>query len=186
MPGFPPRRPRVSLLNNGVGRDFCWVYADERAAVGNLLHQRPVGGEFPLPPTLVRRLVRFHLVDNVRGTPNMWEASEVRAAVLNGRVTGANQLALSGHFDLRTASGRRGYAGTLEGRLTLSPRTGVWTTLRLLADGKAFGAGTFTPNQPPAPYRLLVGVFNTDRPEARIVPPEEVATFNRDTRYRTP
>lgn len=174
-----------SYLNNGVGRDFCWVYAQELQDIAR--HARGQrGSTFSLPASLVRRIARFHLVDDVRGTPNMWEPSEVHAAKLQARILSATSLQLSGNFALKTASGKRGYAGKLEGTLELSPSTGKWTRLRLLADGTAFGAGTYTPNQPPNPYRLLVGFLNTSLPEARVVPPEEVATYNRTTRYRSP
>ena len=75
-----------------------------------------------------------------------------------------------------------------ENRWESDPRSksGDWTQLRFLADGTAFGAGTYTPNQPKKPYRLLVGILNTDLPESRVVPPEEVATYNRVTRYKNP
>lgn len=174
-----------SILNNGVGRDFCWVYENERQAILRR-SQSPVGSTFPLPASLVRRIARFHLVDDVRGTPNMWEAGEVRAVSLVATVVSASMLTVAGRFALKSSGGKRGYAGTLEGSIALDPATGRWTRVRLLADGTAFGAGTYTPNQPPTPYRLLVGFLNTSLPEARIVPPEEVATYNRDTRYRTP
>lgn len=174
-----------SILNNGVGRDFCWVYADEQKAIARAA-QGAHGSVFALPNTLVRRIARFHLVDDVRGTPNMWEAGEVRTAQLMAKILSPTRLELTGRFVLKTARGNRGYSGTLEGTLELSPATGQWSRVRLLADGTAFGAGTFTPNQPPAPYRLLVGFLNTTLLEARIVPPEEVATYNRTTRYQSP
>ena len=88
----------------------------------------------------------------------------------------AGQLTISGKFALRTRSGRRSYSGKLDGTIRFDPETGAWTRVRLLADGVASGAGTYTPNQPKQPYRLLVGVLDTTLPEARIVPPEEVAT----------
>jgi hypothetical protein len=182
---IPAPPSTCSFLNNGVGRDFCWVYAEEQKELARLA-QGPKGSVFALPKSLVRRIARFHLVDDVRGTPNMWEASEVRAAQLTAQIVSPTQLALSGRFDLKTARGHRGYTGRLEGTLELAPSTGEWRRVRLLADGIAFGAGTFTPNQPPQPYRLLVGFLNTRLPESRLVPPEEVATFNRDTRYRSP
>ncbi|MGC4045943.1 MAG: hypothetical protein QM758_19295 [Armatimonas sp.] len=182
---IPAPPSTCSFLNNGVGRDFCWVYGQELQEVAQRA-KGPKGSVFSLPMTLVRRIARFHLVDDVRGTPNMWEASEIQAAQLQARILSTTSLQLTGSFALQTALARRGYAGKLEGTLELSPTTGKWTRLRLLADGTAFGAGTYTPNQPPNPYRLLVGFLNTSLPEARIVPPEEVATYNRTTRYRSP
>jgi hypothetical protein len=172
-----------SLLNDGVGRDFCWIYEDELREVARLAAG---GTEFAIPATIARRIARFHLVDDVRGTPNMWEKSEIKQLSLNAKPVGAGQLTLSGEFALRTRGGRRSYSGTLDGTIRFDPETARWSRVRLLADGVASGAGTYTPNQPKKPYRLLVGVLETTLPEARIVPPEEVATQNRDTRYREP
>src|SRR5437868_5918567 len=60
-------------LNAGVGRDHLWIYADE---VREMLAAG--AGEFPLPRALAARIARFHLVDNVRGEPEMWEPDQVR------------------------------------------------------------------------------------------------------------
>ncbi|HWB01429.1 MAG TPA: hypothetical protein VG796_00300 [Verrucomicrobiales bacterium] len=177
----PPKD--CSLLNNGVGRDFCWIYKNERCEVAQLASR---GKAFDMPVAIARRIARFHLMDGVRGTPDMWQSDEVKSLRLRARPTGPGQLILTGKFSLRARSGRRGYTGTIEGTLTFDPDTFEWTRLRLLADGTAFGAGTYTPNQPPRPYRLLVGLLNTTLPEARFVPPEEVATRNGDKRYQRP
>jgi hypothetical protein len=178
---FPPKDS--SLLNNGVGRDFCWIYEEERREVTRLA---AAGKAFDMPATIARRLARFHLVDDVRGTPDMWRSDELKSMSLRARPDGAGQWLLSGRFSLRAKSGRHGYTGTLDGTLAIDPATSEWTRLHLLADGTAFGPGTYTPNQPRKPYRLLVGFLNTALPEARIVPPEEVATHNGEARYQNP
>jgi hypothetical protein len=181
-----PSPPKTStFLNNGVGRDFCWIYQEERQEMLKQAQRTAIGKTFSLPTSLARRIARFHLVDDVRGTPNMWEASELRHIDVNATVIAANTLKIAGSFDLKAGS-KRGFNGTIEGNIILHPQTGEWTRVRMLADGRAFGAGTYTPNQPPTPYRLLVGFLNTGLAESRVVPPEEVATYNRDTRYHKP
>jgi hypothetical protein len=179
-----PSPPESSTyLNKGVGRDFCWIYEKELREVARLA----LGGEeFAIPETIARRLARFHFVDGVRGTPNMWKSSEVKSLRLRAKPEGSAKLILSGEFSLRTSRGNRRYAGSIDGSITIDPETFAWTRARILADGIASGAGTYTPNQPPNPYRLLVGLRTTDLPEARIVPPEEVVISNRDTRYQNP
>ncbi len=177
----PPKD--CSYLNNGVGRDFCWIYENELQEVADLTAK---GEPFEMPASITRRLVRFHFVDDVRGTPNMWEDGEVKSATLGAQPKGPGQLTLSGRFTLRSRGGKRSYTGNIEGTLNIDPKTFQWTQVRLLADGIAFGAGTYTPNQPPDPYRLLVGLLNTSLPEAKVVPPEEVATANNDKRYQNP
>lgn len=186
---IPAPPSTCSVLNRGVGRDFCWIYPNEAKAIASAA-KGPVGARFALPRTLARRIARFHLVDDVRGTPDLWESDEVRRLSLGARIAGRDsggvRLAFTGAFDLRSRSGRRGYGGAIDGEAMVAPSTGALTRVRLLADGDAFGVGTYTPNAPPGRFRLLVGLCDTHRPEARIVPPEEVATFNRDTRYRNP
>ena len=173
------------LINSGVsvGRDFLWIYENERQKIAE---RAKLGKPFAVPSTASRRIARFHLVDGVRGTPNMWGKSELRTLQLTATPTTTGKLTLSGNFSLKTRNGKRGYSGKIDGNLTLDPKSGDWTQLRFLADGTAFGAGTYTPNQPKKPYRLLVGILNTDLPESRVVPPEEVATYNRVTRYKNP
>jgi hypothetical protein len=180
---IPSPPENCSYLNNGVGRDFCWIYEHERREVAKFAAS---GKAFDMPAAIARRIARFHLVDGVRGTPNMWNSSEVKKLSLSAKPAGAGQLTLTGEFVLRTRNGRRGYSGKIEGTITFDLDTAAWTSVRLLADGTAFGAGTYTPNQPKKPYRLLVGVLETDLTEARIVPPEGVAINGGDRQYRDP
>lgn len=180
---IPSPPENVSYLNKGVGRDFCWIYESERNEVSGLASR---GEPFDFPGAISRRIARFHLVDSVRGTPNMWSHDEVKSLSLRATPAASGELRLKGSFKLRSSGGKRGYEGVIEGTLRFDPETLEWSHVRILADGTAFGAGTYTPNQPPKPYRLLVGLLNSDLPESQIVPPEEVATRNNDTRYREP
>ncbi len=181
-----------SRLNKGTGRDFVWVYADEVTALvaSGDTAARAGKAEYPLTPTIARRLARFHLVDDVRGTPDMWASDEVHQCAFTARtirqVGTVRTVAFSGDFAMGTASGRHSYKGTLTGEMDVDARTQTVTRFRAFADGKAQGAGQFTPNEPPGLYRLEIGFREADSPFSRIVPPEEVATYNRDTRYRKP
>jgi hypothetical protein len=49
-----------------------------------------VGSRFPVPAAIVRRLARFHLMDNVRGETPMWREEEVRCAEMTLEVTAAS------------------------------------------------------------------------------------------------
>jgi hypothetical protein len=178
-----------SFLNEGVGRDFVWLYANEAASL--VAHAQKSGGMmFPLPETFARRLARFHLLDNVRGTPDLWEAKDIRQLRLQARTVanenGVLTVKFSGPFAMQNASGKRGYGGSLDGYLTIDARTHQVARCQAFADGKAWGIGTFTPNAPPGKFRLIIALVDTKDIAARIVPPEEVATYNRDTRYRNP
>jgi hypothetical protein len=176
-------------LNRGVGRDFLWIYPEEIKAL--------IEGD-SLPPALVARTVRFHLVDGVRGTPTLWRPREVRRAdattVVTSRTPGAKTLAFTIEFSM---SGKRqaalgdhevvtqGYRGRLEGEVTIDLQTRKLRTFRAFADGTAWGEGHFTPNPPAGHFRLIVGMLEAVPGDeaARVVPPEGVATKPTDAEY---
>lgn len=66
-------------LNNAIGRDHLWIYADDVQAI-EAASRNNKDKSFSLPKNLVARLVRFHLIDNVRGEPDDWESEDVKQA----------------------------------------------------------------------------------------------------------
>lgn len=70
------------------------------------------------------RIVRYHLMDNVRGTPDMWASSEVKKSAFTACIVGdtpdERQITFEGGFDMKSASGPRGYTGRIEGTITLN------------------------------------------------------------------
>jgi hypothetical protein len=179
-----------SYLNESIGRDFCWIYADEVAALARAANGKAAGTPIALPQTLVRRIARFHLVDGVRGTPDLWSSEQIRRLHITAKAfPGANGTAtimFGGPFAMQNGRGSHGYEGTLEGKCVVDSAQKKLVRFRSYASGQAWGPGTYTPNPPPGKFRLAIGFMDTTAPIARIVPPEEVATYNRDTRYRHP
>lgn len=177
-----------SFLNESLGRDFCWIYAEEVALLAKRIESR--SSTIALPEALARRIARFHLLDNVRGTPDLWNTNDIRSLAVSAKVTertaSTGIVHFTGNFHLQNGSGKRGYTGTLAGYFHMDLPQKRLQRFRAFADGKAWGAGTYTPNPPPGKFRLVVALLDTTDPIARIVPPEEVATFNRDTRYHKP
>src|SRR5262245_29916094 len=55
---------------SSLGREHLWVRPDEIQALAR--------GE--LPESLKKRIVRYHLVDNTRGTPTGWREEEIKKA----------------------------------------------------------------------------------------------------------
>jgi hypothetical protein len=176
-------------LNRSVGRDFLWIYRDEVTALLGSCAETTEPGKVALPAGLVRRILRFHLVDNVRGTADMWGRDEVKRAEVSARIVRSDAqgctLALSGGFALQTADRARGYEGRFEAELTAERASLRVGRFRLYSAGKAWGAGTYTPNQPPGRYDLIIAMTDANEdPIARTVPPEEVSTHIGDKRYR--
>ena len=197
-----PLPKKVWGLNRGVGRDYLWLYpediADLIAASGGAEKVDP-GTPVELPRALVGRLVRFHMVDDVRGTPDMWRASEVRRLAFAGQVIRqegpVRTLAWHGDFLMRgrrrSAVGERaiveqGHAGRLEGEIDLDVVARRVLRFRAFSEGQAWGEGTYTPYPPDGRFRLLVAMVEAaaDDDIAHIVPPEAVATQRSDAPYR--
>jgi hypothetical protein len=181
-----PHPPKTcSVLNQGVGRDFLWVYPEERKALVTQAGKAN-GQAFPLPETLLWRIARFHLVDDVRGTPDMWAAGAVQhlQATCHAIKTANGDLRIDLQGKYALANRRQGNSGTLEGDLEINPTTTTIGRFRVLANGHGWGTGTFTPNSPPGKFPLTIAIVDTTNPAARFVPPEEVATANNDHRYR--
>lgn len=180
-----PLPPGVSSLNEGPGRDHLWIYADELKEIRAAAPEN--GRDFSLPKSLVARLTRFHLIDNVRGEPDMWKPAEVTKAEFTARrvrddgETGV--YAFSGIFAMRAANGGRGYEGTISGEFVVDNRAARITRFRAYGKGQAWGVSTYTPEAPKGRFPLLIAIVETDDPTARTVPPQAVACGHE---YRNP
>jgi hypothetical protein len=69
----PAGDPLRKLFQESVGEDNLWVRKDEAEALAR--------GEFP--ESLAARIAAYHLIDNTRGEPPMWEAEEVKLRAMN-------------------------------------------------------------------------------------------------------
>lgn len=138
-----------------LGRDHMWLRGDETDALAL--------GE--LPASVVRRVARFHLVDNTRGEPPMWREDEVRALrakLVDGRV--------SGFVHLQTASGDRGYVARLFG--VVQGEAGALTRFDMVTRGRFWGEGEYTAGAPPGRFPLVVAFTLVAAPrDADLVPP---------------
>lgn len=154
--GYPPPADRwQEIFQSALSRDNLWASADE--------HRALVRGE--LPETLLRRLARFHLVDNTRGEPPMWKDDEVR--ILEVRLADGQ---ITGNVHLETDDSARGYRARLFGKLEVAEDRVV--RLDLVARGEFWGRGPFTPNPPPGRFPLAVSFSLADfsDPADRIPP----------------
>jgi len=127
------------LFQQSLGRDNLWVRRDE--------HQGLVRGA--VLESLKKRLARFHLVDNTRGEPPMWKASEIKrldVSLRNGQ--------LRGTVHLQTASGDRGYKAQLQG--VVASKGGRVTRFDIVAKGVFWGEGTYTRGAPKGRFPFAV------------------------------
>jgi hypothetical protein len=153
--GYDPNDPRTKRFRESLGRDHLWLRKDEALALAR----------GTLPESLVRRIVRYHLVDNTRGEPPMWRDNEIKnldVTLRDGR--------LSGSVHLETQSKDRGYLAELFGFVGM--KDGHVTRVDLVAKGMFWGQGPFTRGAPSGQYPLAVAFRLTDgdRPADRVPP----------------
>jgi len=128
-----------SAWKNSMGREHLWIRKDEVQAL--------LKGD--LPPSLQSRIVRYHLVDNTRGTPTGWTEAEIKKSELklkDGRLIGRVQL--------ETKDRNRGYEADLLGILEV--KDGKVTRFDMVAHGQFWGQGTHTPGAPKGRFPLAI------------------------------
>lgn len=152
----PTTNPWRRIFQNAISRDNLWISKGE--------HQAIARGE--LPKSLQRRIARFHLVDNTRGEPPMWQEREIQKLDMtleNGR--------LSGTVHLKTQNGHREYQARLLGKVEVSK--GKVTRFDLVALGQFRGEGRYTRGAPEGKFPLVVAFELADgKDRADLVPPQ--------------
>ena len=162
-----------------ASRDHLWLTADECRA---LIPADPrVGSRRPVPPALAMRILRFHLIDNTRGEPAMWEHSEVRSSEMTLTVEQADAnrvlLRLEGRVLLATdddpAKADRGYDAALLGYVGFDREAGRIDQFDLVALGEHWGESRFTRGARPgrAPFGVAFELARGDAP-GDLVPPQ--------------
>jgi hypothetical protein len=162
--------------NRATGRDHMWLTREEWRAL--LPREWKAGAQVRVPRAVAHRLLRFHLVDNVRGEPNMWTVAEIREADLTLRVAdvASRRLDLQGTARMQTPvegeSHPRGYEARLQGVLIYDRKSERITQLDILAWGEAWGEGDYTRGAPKGRFPLLIAFSLAGNKPADRVPPQ--------------
>jgi hypothetical protein len=82
---------------DAVNYDHAWFTREEAESL--LPPGARVGARFPVPAAIVRRLARFHLLDNVRGETPLWREDEVRSAEMTLEVAAASSENVELHLE---------------------------------------------------------------------------------------
>jgi len=188
-PGAAPLRPS--------NRDYAWFDAEE--ARGLLPEPLEPGSRRDVPPLVVRRLARFHLVDNVRGQTLPFAEQEIDPAsrlsceVLSRdgdevvlRLTGATRAEAQGPWlmgdNAWTPQGEypRTVSCELEGRATWNVARGAFTAFELVGLGEFEGSGWLNARQ--QGDRGPIGFLFTLAPRtpAGRVPPAFIDVYDAD------
>ena len=144
------------IFQSSLGRDNLWIRADEHAALAK--------GQ--LPQSLLKRLARFHLVDNTRGEPPIWRDNEIKkleGTLRNGQLRATVQL--------QSADNKRAFEAQLFGHI--ETQAGKVTRLDLVAKGHFRGEGTYTRNAPKGRFPLAIAFTLADGKDAAdTIPPQ--------------
>ena len=157
--------------NNRVARDHLWILKEELQTI----YDKCFGtASFEMPKTLASRIIRFHLVDNIRGEPVFWDGPEIKKAAIRvfPKPGDRNTFTLTGDFEMQTAGNERGMSGKIEGEMTLDPKTMRIVRSRVLADATAWGAGPYTPNPPAGKFALKIAFVDVEDSISKIVAPQ--------------
>lgn len=157
MGGYEPTEDRwQQIFQSALSRDNLWLTKGEHEAIA--------GGT--LPAAVQRRIAKYHLVDNTRGEPPMWNEKEFRKlemTLADGRI--------SGRVHLETADGRRGYQANLLGFVSVEKDR--VTRLDMVAHGEFWGEGTYTRNAPKGRFPLAISFTLADGSDiGDAVPPQ--------------
>lgn len=161
-----------------ASRDHLWLTETEWKS---LIPANPKkGGQFPMPPRIAERILRFHLVDNTRGEPPMWRRDQLRISDLKFVVERATPaevlLRLEGSVLLATdadmAKADRGYDARLLGYLRYATSKQTIDRFDVVAVGDHWGEGVHTRGARPGRKPLGVGfeLAPGDSPADRIAP----------------
>ncbi len=141
-------------------QDHAWLRRDEALSC---VPAAKVGAEQAMPLPVLQRLVRAHLVDNVRGQTYSHRVEDIETARLVFQTTavqgdelllrldGAVRIDRRGSWPTRgygqASPQRLGYDAVLRGEARFDRRRGVFTRFQLLAVGLRWGATEFNGRQ---------------------------------------
>ena len=144
------------IFQTSLSRDNLWVTKAE--------HEALLRGELPL--SLQKRLVRFHLIDNTRGEPPMWEENAIKRLDITLR---GGQL--TGTVHLETPSGDRGFQADLLGFVESDGQK--VSRFDVIAEGRFWGHGPYTRTAPRGKFPLAVSFSLADGTDvADQIPPQ--------------
>lgn len=164
LAGYEPTTDRWrTIFQNAMSRDNLWISREEHLAL--------VAGD--IPKSLQRRLAKFHLVDNTRGEPPMWNDDEIRS--INMKLSDG---VITGSASLRTAKGDRSY--DVEFRGVIETKNKQIVRFDMVALGDFFGQGRYTGNAPEGKFPLGISFTLADGSDtADSVPPQGTAGWER-------
>ncbi len=161
-----------------ASRDHLWLTEEEWKS---LLPPNPKeGGDFPMPSRIAERILRFHLVDNTRGEPPMWQRDQIRSQDMKFLVEEVRPegilLRLEGFAMLATdadlGKAERGYDARLLGYLRYDAKKKAINRFDIVVVGSHWGEGTYTRGARPGktPLGIAFELTRGDSASNRVPP----------------
>ncbi|MEM9410616.1 MAG: hypothetical protein AAGA30_05855 [Planctomycetota bacterium] len=141
-----PANQEIKIFQDSIARDNLWILEDE---IQGLLR-----GDFP--DTLAYRIAQFHLLDNTRGEPLMWDIDELKLVRMSMSKTGV----INGSVRIESKDGKRGYSAALRGQV--KRKGNKLKSFNMVAKGLCFGDGPYTPHAPKGKFPLAVAFRMAD------------------------
>lgn len=154
------------IANQNVARDHMWITPEESLLMRTTDQ---------VPSSLVTRLCRFHLIDNVRGEPDAWTLSEVKTREFSLLPEGRGKL-LRGTYSMQKPSGKLGFEGAVLFRLSWDA-TGKMS-FEGYGESTAWGAGTWTGTPPAGRFKVVQAYVTVNDAMAKVVPPQFIVFGN--------
>jgi hypothetical protein len=162
-----------------ASRDHLWLTAQEWKS---LIPAAPKKGDrSAVPAGIAERIARYHLVDNTRGEPPLWETEHVRSRLMTLTVEEATPtnllLRLDGTVTLSThpeaKKAERGYEAHLLGYIGIDRAKKVISRFDVVAIGEHWGGGAHTAGARPGrtPLGIAFALAQGDS-AANLVPPQ--------------
>lgn len=140
-------RRRFDWAKEAWNRDWAWFSAEESETW--LPVPIKLDASKTVPAALVERLVRFHLLDNVRGQTLAYGREHIGSAELRATVTASDsdhvQLALKGYTQAEVKDGSypRGFAASLDGTATWDLKAKRFIQFEIHARSASWGRTQF-------------------------------------------
>jgi hypothetical protein len=186
LPRDPPQQARWARAWN---QDFAWFTKEEAGQF--LPSEIKPGRTRKVPRTLVKRLARFHFLDNVRGQTPPFPACAIEDATLTSRVTevdgnfvslrleGRTKAVQKGDWSIRgfedmnrPSSQERGLEIKLLGSARFDRKQGRFVGFEVVAVGTRWGATQYNcrgDDLAPAPFGAVLSLAGPSRAE-RVAP----------------
>ena len=178
-------------LNRGVGRDHLWILKKDTEEILSRLKDVKTA---EAPNALVLRLVRFHLVDNVRGEPDHWDPENIKSTSFKIEKLTENEnsigVKLSGNYSMLMPARKRdekphhvpemGLIGNLEALFSIDKNTHALVDAKIFASGEGWGESTFTMGAPKGKYPLKFAMVLAHDAYATQIAPQGVMSDRDD------